>query len=450
MIKAIQLTNLCCNLIKRSLLKNRLTMANLPYEKLNTFLLQLYYAGLIKSSEITIEKYIKKLEELSIVKIIKVEDHLIDSKIEELKNHYLHYPIAHIEAINLEITYKCNSHCPHCILKAVRKTYKNEELSFEKIKSIIADAYFAGLLQNGINFTGGEALLANVDIFELIRYASSYGIPTRLFTNSFWGNKMLFKVGNHRFTSANSLIKIMKKSGLNQLALNFDSRLDKDVSGVKQLTNIIEACETFHLHYELISSTETKEQLYSFIQYVKTTLVINELKFMTPITMELVDMGGANDIADHSINHLPLKEMILHSLCKSKGFCQPNMLTIAPNGGVRSCMYGVGLSNLGNINKKSLYEIINGFDDKITMAFAYKKAFDLADLLYEPYKDLYKPFSHPCSACVLLARLIQEYSKLEKTATISNDNLLKINLMVAKDLNLLKTENSEQFSVNSE
>jgi hypothetical protein len=254
---------------------------------------------------------------------------------------------------------------------------------------------------------------------------------------------MLFKVGNQRFSSANSLIKILKKSGLNQLALNFDSRLDKDISGVKQLSNIIEACETYNLHYELISSTETKDQLYSFIQYIKTTLGLDDLKFMTPITMELVDMGGANDIAVHSFNHLPLKELILHSLCKSKGFCQPNMLTIAPNGGVRSCMYGVGLSNLGNINNKSLYDIINGFDDKITMAFAYKKAFELADLIYEPYKNLYKPFSHPCSACVLLARLIQEYSKLENTINISNEELLKINLLVAKDLNLLKKTTSD-------
>ncbi len=440
MTKAILLTNLCCNLIKRDLLKNRLVMANLPTEKLSKFLFQLYCSGLLNYKEISDDKNIKKLEKLGFVKIIEVEDSQIDVKTEELKSQYQHFPIAHIEAINLELTYECNSNCPHCLLKAVREAYKGKELSYTKIKSIIADAYFAGLLQNGINFTGGEALLANVDIFDLISYAASYGIPTRLFTNSFWGSKILFKVGNQRFASPLALIKMLKKSGLNQLALSFDSRIDKDKVGIKQLTSIIQACETIGLNYELISSNEAKTQLVSFIQYLKISMGLNELKFMTPITMDLVDMGGANGISIKLTNNSSLKDLISQSLCKSKGFYQPSVLTIAPDGNVRSCMYGLGICNLGNIHVQSLYEIINGFSDEVTKAFADKKAFELADLLYEPHKNIYKPFCHPCSACVLLARLIQEYYQLAKTKSVSKDDILKINLQVAKDLNLLKND----------
>jgi MoaA/NifB/PqqE/SkfB family radical SAM enzyme len=440
MIKAIQLTNLCCNLIKRDLLKNRLALANLPIEKLNKLLFQLYYSGLLKISDVSDDKNIKKLEELGFIKIIDLEDQHIEEKVEILKVHYQHYPIAHIEAINLEITYECNSNCPHCLLKSYRSSYKNNELSYAKVKSIIADAYFAGLLQNGINFTGGEALLADVDIFDLIRYASSYGIPTRLFTNSFWGTKILFKVGNQRFSSSLALIKLLKKSGLNQLAINFDSRIDKEALGIKQLTSTIQACETIGLHYELVSSYEGKAMLDSFIEYLKTSLEFNNLKFMTPITMDLIDMGGATDYAVKSNNNISFKDLISHSLCKSKGFYQPNMLTIDPKGGVRSCMYGLGLSNLGNINEKSLFDIINDFGDDVTMAFASKKAFELIDLLYEPHKNIYKPFFHSCSACVLLARLVQEYYKIAKTQNVSKDDILKMNLCIAKELNLLKPE----------
>lgn len=439
MIKAIQLTNLCCNLIKRDLLKNRLSMANLPYEKLNKLLFQLYYSGILNYSEVSNEKTIKRLEELSFIKIIEVVENQLESKIEELKNQYQHFPIAHVEAINLELTYECNSNCPHCLLHSVRKAYQGKELSYEKIKHIIADAYFAGLLQNGINFTGGEALLAKVDIFDLIRYASSYGIPTRLFTNTFWGSKILFKVGNQRFATALALVKVLKKSGLSHLSLSFDSRIDKNKAGIKQLTSVIQACETIGLSYELKSSIEVKLLLDSFIQYLKTTLELKELKFMTPITMDLVDMGGASDYGTKPVENLSIKDLISFSLCKSKGFYQPSMLTIAPDGSMRSCMYGLGMCNLGNIHTQNLYEIINDFEDNVTKAFAEKKAFELADLLFEPYKDIYKPFSHSCSACVLLARLIQEYYKLAKNQSVSEADILAINLAVAKDLNLLKS-----------
>lgn len=415
-------------------------MANLPYEKLNKLLFQLYYSGFLNYNELSNDKNIKKLEDLGFLKTIEIDDSQLEAKAEELKKQYQHYPIAHVEAINLELTYECNSNCPHCLLKSVRKSYHGKELTYEKIKQTIADAYFAGLLQNGVNFTGGEALLAKIDIFDLIRYASSYGIPTRLFTNSFWGSKVLFKAGNQRFTSALALIKVLKKSGLSHLALSFDSRIDKDKSGIKQLTSVIHACETIGLNYELMSSEEVKTQLDSFIKYLKTTLELKELTFMTPITMDLVDMGGANDNTSKPLNHLFIKDLISHSLCKSKGFYQPSMLTIAPDGSLRSCMYGLGMCNLGNIHVQSLYKIVNDFSDEVTQAFADKSAFELADLLFEPYKNIYKPFSHPCSACVLLARLMQEYYQLVKTQTVSEKDILAINLHVAKDLNLLKVD----------
>lgn len=415
-------------------------MAKLPAEKLNKIIHQLYYSGLLKQSEINEDKNIARLSELGFVKIIETEDDQYEISIENAKINYQHFPIRHIETINFELTYECNSNCPHCILKSVREDFKGKELSYKNIQRIIADAYFAGLLQNGINFTGGEALLAKADIFNLIRYASSYGIPTRLFTNSFWGNKIFFKAANERFSSPLSLIKKLKSCGLDQLALSFDSRFDKQKLGIKQLTTIIQACETIGLHYEISSSPEIKEHLASFIQYVKLTLSNSELKYMTPITMDLVDMGGAGNFAHTYTNNLSLKELISSSLCKSKGFFQPNMLTIAPNGDVRSCMYGLGLSNLGNINKNNLFEIINDFEDDVTKIFAEKKAYDLADIIYEPFKAIYKQFSHPCSACVLLARLIQEYSIIKKTANPTDDQLLKMNYKVAKDLNLLKED----------
>ncbi|MCX6231910.1 MAG: radical SAM protein [Bacteroidetes bacterium] len=437
MIQAIQLTNLCCNLIKKDLLRNRLDLAGIHNEKLNQCLFQLYYDGLLPCTEVLSDKNFSKLEALGLIKTVEIKKTEFKAKAEEFKAAYQHFPLAHVEAINLELTYNCNSNCPHCILSNIRSNFKNKELSFEKIKSIIADAYFAGLIENGINFTGGEALLANVDIFELIRYAASYGIPTRLFTNLYWGNKILFKAGDQRFATPLALIKTLKKSGLSQLALSFDSRIYKDMLGEKHVFSVVEACENNGLHYELVSTETTNTQLTAFIDKLKTELSISELKFMTPISMELVDMGGANTEANSAANKIPLKDLILKSLCKTKGFYQPSMLTIAPDGGVRSCMYGVGMNNLGNIHTQSLFEVINSFNDEVSQAFTSHKAFDFIDLLYNPYKSYYKTFTHPCTASVLLARLIQEYLELSGKQTVTADDILKINIKVAGDLNLL-------------
>jgi MoaA/NifB/PqqE/SkfB family radical SAM enzyme len=438
MIKAIQLTNLSCNLIKSDLLKNRLAMAKLSSDKLTKTLYQLYYEGLLEINKENDDKNIEKLAELGFLKILEVSELQLNNLSEKAKKEYEHFPLGHIEALNFELTYECNSNCPHCLLKTVRKKFHGKEISFENAKRIIADAYFAGLLQNGINFTGGEALLAKTDIFELIRYASSYGIPTRLFTNSFWGNKYFFKAADQRFSSPMALIKKFKISGLNQLALSFDSRFDKEKTGIKQLITIIQACEAIGLNYELISSPEIKSHLNSFLQYAKITLEINEFKYMTPITMDLVDMGGAVSFEHHYNNDHTLKELISNSQCKGKGFYQPNMITISPNGGVRSCMYGLGLENLGNINNNSLLQIINNFNDHLSSCFAEKKAFELSEIIYEPYKDIYKPFSHNCSACVLLARLIQEYYLIKTEKEPTEEDLFKMNYKVGKDLNLLK------------
>ena len=440
MITVIRLTNLACNLINKDLLKNRLNLVKLPVEKLNKLLIQLYESGILEVKSLNEDKNIAKLYEFGFVDYLVIDETDLKNEAERIKNKHRHFSIKHVEAINIELTYECNSHCSHCILQNFRENLKNIELSFNEIKQIIADAYFAGLIQNGINFTGGEALLAKADIFELIGYASSYGIPTRLFTNSFWGNRLFFKAGNHRFPTALTLVKKLKKSGLNHLSLSFNSRIDKEKTGVKQLTSIIHACETIGLHYEIVSSPILKKQFDSFINYIYKVLNVKKLKYMSPVKMDLVDIGGASKFCFENIEKLSLQELVNKSLCKGKGFYMPAMLTIAPNGDIRSCMYAIGLNNLGNIYQKNLFSIINDFNDKVSSNFANNQAVKLSEILYEPYKNIYKQFSHPCSANVLLARLIQEYYKLKENGEPDSKQLLEINKKVAFELNLLKED----------
>lgn len=80
--------------------------------------------------------------------------------------------------IHFELTSQCNLSCIHCYNVAGKK---KEELSINKIKSIIDELYNEGALFMG--FTGGE-ILCREDFFEIARYSRKRGFALRLFTNA--------------------------------------------------------------------------------------------------------------------------------------------------------------------------------------------------------------------------------------------------------------------------
>lgn len=438
--RIIYLTNISCLLIQRELLENRLEMAKLYTNKIVAVLTAAYRHGYVEYNDSFNDKNITKLIDLGFIFIKEVDtEKLGQIKADNIK-HYEHNPLHFTETINFELTYECNSKCPHCLLKTQRQSFEGQELSFDEIKKCIADSYFAGIIRNGINFTGGEALLSKTNIFELIEYASSYGIPTRLYTNTFWGNKVVFTAGNKRFATPLALVRALKNYGLSHLAISFDSRIDKDKEGVKQLASVVHACETVGLRYELVATRDTKKKLDSFISYLNKT-DNHELKYMSIVVNDLVDMGGVNDIIHKKEFTASLNDLVHQSHCKIKGYYSPTTLTINPEGGVRSCMYGLGLDNLGSIRESSFINIINRVhENDVSKAFSQDNIKEYADKLFEPFKHIYIPFEHPCTACVLIARLIQEYHRVKDPEKLTADDLLNINKKIATELNLLKID----------
>ena len=75
----------------------------------------------------------------------------------------------------------------------------------------------------------------------------------------------MFTAGTKRFSTPLALVRALKSYGLSHLAISFDSRLDKEKEGVKQLASVVHACETVGLRYELVATRDTKEKLDSFI-----------------------------------------------------------------------------------------------------------------------------------------------------------------------------------------
>lgn len=79
--------------------------------------------------------------------------------------------------ISWNVTGKCNLSCQHCCNKAGEKA---DELSTEEGRELIEEIARAGF--KGIAFGGGEALLRK-DIFDLVSFASDFGMRTVLGTN---------------------------------------------------------------------------------------------------------------------------------------------------------------------------------------------------------------------------------------------------------------------------
>lgn len=95
-----------------------------------------------------------------------------------------------IFVIQWHITGLCDQSCLHCYMINDPERHKQElekELSLESCKSIIdsfVDFCNIAKAQPKINFTGGDPLLRS-DFFEILKYASSYGIKISVMGNPF-------------------------------------------------------------------------------------------------------------------------------------------------------------------------------------------------------------------------------------------------------------------------
>lgn len=86
------------------------------------------------------------------------------------------------QVMTVGVTYSCQCRCVHCSsgVPELKQILRDEEMTTWQIKDLIDQAILIGIPR--ITFFGGEPLLRK-DIFELIRYANSKGMLTRINTN---------------------------------------------------------------------------------------------------------------------------------------------------------------------------------------------------------------------------------------------------------------------------
>jgi MoaA/NifB/PqqE/SkfB family radical SAM enzyme len=107
--------------------------------------------------------------------------------------------------VTIAVTYKCQSRCEHCYSDSPTRPLE-EELTTEELKSVIRQV--RGLGAMAVHFSGGEPLLRK-DIFDLVSYARSLGLQTRVNTNGILLNE--------------ENVKRLKAAGLTECGVSLDS-----------------------------------------------------------------------------------------------------------------------------------------------------------------------------------------------------------------------------------
>src|SRR5690349_6185449 len=116
---------------------------------------------------------------------------------------------APAKAVALMLTRRCNMTCAHCSVQSGPRI--RQEPSDAEILGLVNSLADNGLA--GVQVTGGEPMLREKLVFEILRIARKRGISTTLSTNGFWGKNP---------ANAWRKVRALKRAGLGRITVSFD------------------------------------------------------------------------------------------------------------------------------------------------------------------------------------------------------------------------------------
>ena len=127
------------------------------------------------------------------------------------------------------------------------------------IKRALKDGMDLGLLETGVNFTGGEILVQGSPVLELVRFASNLGVNVRVNTNSWWAKNQNIRIGSEIFNSDTDVVKAFKEAGAKQFALSLDDRYETYPGLLNKMITVSTICESLELEYQWVMTSATRE-----------------------------------------------------------------------------------------------------------------------------------------------------------------------------------------------
>ena len=318
------------------------------------------------------------------------------------------FPFIFVTAVNIELTYSCNLACSHCLQAPIRPAGPSQWLDIATVKQALLDAQCLGLTRTGCNLTGGETFMPHSPILELIAYANNIGTPARSNTNAWWGNHQNIKIGDMVFPTDSSLVEYLKEIGLGRLALSLDDRYLQYPELLERVIRVASLCEKQNQPYEFVITEPNPSIRQQAIKLLHESIG-GYPRFMVSTPMEMVDVGAAKNSTGSSDQYHEIDKLALSSPCAGKGFHRPYYLHIAPDGGVRSCLYAPAGGWLGNISEVNFFNVLNAAAvSPVYKLFEHNELANFVETFLNPWKDQYRSIGHGCAASALIARLAEK------------------------------------------
>ena len=264
------------------------------------------------------------------------------------------------------------------------------------------------------------------DFFEILEYTQSLHIPYRVNTNCWWAKEKNFYICDTFFAEAIDLIKFFQAKKMYMFAFSFDVRYNNNFALAGDLIEAIKLCEKVGVYYQIIFTGMDNKSIFNFIQYL-VSVWGGSLRFIIPVQMQMVDIGRAVNLKNETFSWQSNR-----SECKRKGFYRPTILHVDPYGNVRTCLYAIGLCNVGNLALTSFADILNNFPKTFENAIfsTDEKYNEVYNTLLKPYLYLYKPIIHECTKNIILSKTI---NKIHENLNL---DLIEMHKSIAKEMNL--------------
>jgi MoaA/NifB/PqqE/SkfB family radical SAM enzyme len=271
------------------------------------------------------------------------------------------------QVITVGVTYSCQCRCVHCSsgVPNLKQSLRDKEMTTWQIKDLIDQAVLMGIPR--ITFFGGDPLMRK-DIFELIRYANSKGMITRINTNGFaLSEKVVMKLKETGLTLCDVSIDDSNPEIHDKLR-GVAGLFDRAIKGIRLLKKHKMLCQTV-TYAGRRNVTAGLERIIELGRELHVTSVSIVFPMATGCWFESYDellnkeqRQRVMDLADSNFVHV--------EIATPKDRCNvinKASLYVSPEGNVTPCPFIPW--SFGNVKKHKLDKLVKSFYSKLNLNF---------------------------------------------------------------------------------
>ncbi|MBT9149407.1 MAG: radical SAM protein [Dehalococcoidia bacterium] len=260
-------------------------------------------------------------------------------------------PSWHLRFAWLELTDSCNLRCVHCYSDSgASQLPEKGTMLTEDFRHLILEV--AGLGCSAIQFTGGEALLRQDQLLDLILIAEEKGIEVEVFTNL----TLLTKGIVNFFKQHNVRVGTSLYASNQQLHDSITRVKGSFVRTIESIRELVSA--DIPLRVGIVAMPQNENSLNQTIRFAKEELGVHQVR-----ASKVLRVGRGCSIA--SDDFIPLGEKLAFPKISKEDFiarlhghnCWRGKIAIAPTGEVLPCPAARDIV-LGNVQHQNLPDII--------------------------------------------------------------------------------------------